>query len=802
MDAHKTRNTTDSIVERKTPLDPLVPAYVAIMRRIFYFVFTPENLHPTEVLVVTRLFYTLAFPVFMDSLVFHTEKAFLRVMSCYGSAALSALHYEAAFVKSIELRFVPVCPPLTLKFLSKRACCRPFPNLRVVRFGFKLGTPLASGHSDQEICNRAVFDAKANMSWLDPDSMTFTFLSILRPERFEWVTYHTVPKISPLPTLEERSALHVLGVPPNLSRLFELWDTLKSVYLDGVYLFNLRDFPVASMFLPASHVQVRVTEDEMGADKDEADILWAFFAKPGRMTGSSRCKKLLLELSVSASDPGSLSPPTRIATLPHGTEVFILRDVTLGRGGSPGGTSCGTEPIPPDTRVASTREDLSHNESRSKEGNSILAAMYTRWPLAIFVSLSIAVLLRTGVPPGLTTYGALVAALCFMFHISGLSVMVPTSPLLPTIDPRTMETIMWRSTAHSVVHRSTGPLFYCFMEGYYAPRVFKPTAFYAQHLRSWATASTLVRVRIVVCNCFRFLRAGGRGTSSFDSITTLVHKWGPDRCSQVALVALLTAGFLTSAVVSPAVSPCFSCLLVSKTGLFIDVCSWTPINIATCPDNASLPQTTDGITQASVDLVAITRPVPTLFVTNDYPGSAGASGTQTISKPYVSATTLQPIQGCSANGTRICSLDQCAVARRARMWHFESFSLSLASKTSIPRFSLPYRVVEDLTLSAVLTARGFIRRLERTVVELETWMGGIPKHTTLTIGTRPDPLVPTQTIEEGPAQTSDTYWMYYHTTSHGLWIMTSSMEVRSMHTPAHFPISVDPPLEQAKATIL
>ncbi|KAH7910034.1 hypothetical protein BJ138DRAFT_1127202 [Hygrophoropsis aurantiaca] len=271
--------------------DDCISSHHSLLRRIMRFAFD-DNDDSTNLLLSNRVFYDLAYPLFLASMTFWTERAFLDTISRFGTNSTSSHGmtiscHTAKYVERITICFVPSSlrlPPEILAHFSKPVL---FQNLGIVRFVFSYGVHLVPTLSGPAICSELAKHTIDNDDWLNPNSLSFTYLHALDPKRFEWASF--------LPSSVNGSTdrrFRLIGVHSNVRRLLRSWTNLNSIYLDGICLLNVDDFSACRVFLPVGNVYVSLTGLE---GQDPRMLFEDFIATPGRITGTEECRNFILQ---------------------------------------------------------------------------------------------------------------------------------------------------------------------------------------------------------------------------------------------------------------------------------------------------------------------------------------------------------------------------------------------------------------------------------------------------------------------------------------------------------------------------
>ncbi|KAF9047415.1 hypothetical protein BJ165DRAFT_1526728 [Panaeolus papilionaceus] len=263
----------------------------------YYFLSNRPTADKLRIRLVNKRFSLLSLPHILHTISVDNISALVNLVS----APYSPLYHRpfSIHVRCFELGFLPYRYKLVFTSpinhtngsldapdVTSYPTLDPFicENLEVVRFKFKMGTPLYQCPIDKTAMKK--FNARlyqdsiryqakilANVSW-------FCFLSKFSPRRFEW----TLPSEA-----EVSSVMYFLGLHRDLKTLLRLWNVrgLCVIYLSGVCLVEQSSIDAPwCIALLAQFVQV--SGPWLNADPFIASEL-------GAISTSRVCKKLVLE---------------------------------------------------------------------------------------------------------------------------------------------------------------------------------------------------------------------------------------------------------------------------------------------------------------------------------------------------------------------------------------------------------------------------------------------------------------------------------------------------------------------------
>ncbi|KAG2122970.1 hypothetical protein BD769DRAFT_1670321 [Suillus cothurnatus] len=263
-----------------------------ILSHILCLVFDDANRCTTNPLMINRRVFSLAKPIFLSTIVLHSELSVLHLIHrciSLNRTALTAVDRE--HVKCIEVKFLPSSQQQTLEAPSVLSTTTPFPNLHTLRFRFNVGVPLLSSLPTPKFHQQLVTGTAAHAHWLRVDSPLFDLLSSLKPQRFEWISEDSSGQ-SKLGSHVDGTAsvvrpIRVLGFHGTFRALIKRWDSLTHVYLDGICMLAERCTSIFHLALFAKHIHINVDSYR--------DVLHLFSSAPHVLLGSHKCDSLVVE---------------------------------------------------------------------------------------------------------------------------------------------------------------------------------------------------------------------------------------------------------------------------------------------------------------------------------------------------------------------------------------------------------------------------------------------------------------------------------------------------------------------------
>ncbi|KAG1817981.1 uncharacterized protein BJ212DRAFT_1298854 [Suillus subaureus] len=275
-----------------------------ILSHILCFVFDDTNQCTTNVFMINRRVLSLAKPIFLSTIVLHSELSVLHLIHrCISLSRAVLTAADREHVKCIEINFLPSSQQQTLGAPSVLSTATPFPNLHTLRFRFNVGVPLLSNLATPELHQQLIADTSAHTRWLRVDSPLFDLLSSLKPQRFEW--------ISEVSSGQSKFGLRVEGTAASVVRpirvlsfhgafraLIKRWDSLTHVYLDGICLLAKHCTSTFHPALFAKHMHINVDSHR--------DTLHLFSSAPHVLLGSRKCERLVVERPGAKEDRTSI----------------------------------------------------------------------------------------------------------------------------------------------------------------------------------------------------------------------------------------------------------------------------------------------------------------------------------------------------------------------------------------------------------------------------------------------------------------------------------------------------------------
>ncbi|KAG2074786.1 hypothetical protein BDR04DRAFT_1140387 [Suillus decipiens] len=285
-------------------LDLLTTLPDIILNHILHFVFDDTNRCTTNALMINRHVFSLAKPIYLSTIVLHSELSVLHLIHrCISTTQTTLTTADREYVKCIEVNFLPSSQQQTLAAPSVLSVATPFPNLHTLKFRFNVGVPLLPSLPTSELHQNLVADTAAHGRWLRVDSPLFDLLSSLKPQRFEWI-----PQVSPdqskLGSRVEGTAasmvrpIRILSFHGTFRALIKRWDSLTHVYLDGICLLAKHCTSTFRLVLLAKHMYITVDS--------YWDTLYLFSSAPRVLSGSHKCEGLVVERPGAKEDRTSI----------------------------------------------------------------------------------------------------------------------------------------------------------------------------------------------------------------------------------------------------------------------------------------------------------------------------------------------------------------------------------------------------------------------------------------------------------------------------------------------------------------
>ncbi|KAG2347553.1 hypothetical protein BDR05DRAFT_1057005 [Suillus weaverae] len=275
-----------------------------ILSHILCLVFDDPNKRTTNALMINRRVFSLAKPIFLSTIVLHSELSVLHLIHrCISPSQTTLTAADREHVKCIEVKFLPSSQQQTFAAPSVLSAAIPFPNLHTLRFRFNIGVPLLSSLPTPEIYQQLVADTTARARWLRVDSPLFDLLSSFKPQRFEWISEASSGQ-SKLGSRVERTAasvvrpICVLNFHGAFQALINRWDSLSHVYLDGICLLAKHCTSTFHLVLLAKHMHINVDSYR--------DTLCLFSSAPHVLLGSRKCESLVVERPGAKEDQTSI----------------------------------------------------------------------------------------------------------------------------------------------------------------------------------------------------------------------------------------------------------------------------------------------------------------------------------------------------------------------------------------------------------------------------------------------------------------------------------------------------------------
>ncbi|KAG2153360.1 hypothetical protein DEU56DRAFT_774925 [Suillus clintonianus] len=274
-------------------LDLLTTLPDIVLNHILCLVFDYTNQCTINAIMINRRVFSLAKPIFLSTIVLHSELSVLHLMHhCISPNQATLTAADREHVKCIEINFLPSSQRQTLPAPSVLSAATAFPNLRTLRFRFNAGVPLLSSIPTPELYRQLAADTAAHARWLRVDSPLFDLLSSLKPQHFEW--------ISEVPSGQSKSGLRREGSAKSAVRpirvlafrgafraLIKRWDSLTHVDLDGICLLAKHCTSTFHLALLAKHMRINVNSYR--------DTLCLFASVPHMLSGSHKCESLVVD---------------------------------------------------------------------------------------------------------------------------------------------------------------------------------------------------------------------------------------------------------------------------------------------------------------------------------------------------------------------------------------------------------------------------------------------------------------------------------------------------------------------------
>ncbi|KAG2753997.1 hypothetical protein P692DRAFT_20950667 [Suillus brevipes Sb2] len=275
-----------------------------LLSHILCLVFDDTNQCRTNALMINRRVFSLAKPIFLSTIVLHSELSVLHLMHhCISPSQTTLTAADREHVKCIEVKFLPSSQQQTLAAPSVLSAAIPFPNLHTLRFRFNVGVPLLLSLHTPELYQQIVADTATCAHWLRVDSPLFDLLSSFKPQRFEWISEAFLGQSKLGSRVEGTAAsvvrpIRVLGFHGAFRALIKRWDSLTHVYLDGICLLAKHWTSTFHLALLAKHMHIDVDS--------YWDTLYLFSSAPHVLLGSRKCESLVVERPGVKEDPTSI----------------------------------------------------------------------------------------------------------------------------------------------------------------------------------------------------------------------------------------------------------------------------------------------------------------------------------------------------------------------------------------------------------------------------------------------------------------------------------------------------------------
>jgi hypothetical protein len=260
----------------------------------FYCMLSANESH--RIRLVNRKLAAMALPALMHTVNIDSPALLARLVRL----PLSPLYHApwTPLVRCLQFSFIPDHYVLQESITSRRII---LPNINTMRFKYAQGTPIRERDSDEttqtllstDYLRRAAND-RSNSSW-------FTFLSGLRPQRFEWIS-------------DDPAHLRLVPVPSQYRKLFDIWAP-STVLLDGICPVQQSDLSTWTPLFLARRTHIR--------GRFHTSHFYFLSGFPHLRPG---CELLVLQKDSSSASSG---PPGRPAsTLIFGTMLIQLIDWT------------------------------------------------------------------------------------------------------------------------------------------------------------------------------------------------------------------------------------------------------------------------------------------------------------------------------------------------------------------------------------------------------------------------------------------------------------------------------------------
>ncbi|KAG2366710.1 hypothetical protein BDR07DRAFT_1395559 [Suillus spraguei] len=262
-------------------LDLLTTLPDIVLNHILHFVFDDTNRRTTNAVMINRRVFSLAKPIFLSTIVLHSELSVLHLIHrCISTSQTTLTTADREYVKCIEVNFLPSSQQQALAAPSVLSATTPFPNLHTLRFRFK---------SEFQLHQKLVADTAAHGRWLRVDSP-------LKPQRFEWI-----PQLGSC--VEGTAAsmvrpIRILSFHGAFRALIKRWDSLTHVYLDGICLLAKHCTSTFRLVLLAKHMYITVDS--------YWDTLYLFSSAPRVLSGSHKCEEDRTSIYNAVLRPGTL----------------------------------------------------------------------------------------------------------------------------------------------------------------------------------------------------------------------------------------------------------------------------------------------------------------------------------------------------------------------------------------------------------------------------------------------------------------------------------------------------------------
>ncbi|KAG2142243.1 uncharacterized protein EDB93DRAFT_1158047 [Suillus bovinus] len=275
-----------------------------ILSHILCLVFDDTIQCTINALMINRHVFLLAKPIFLSTIILHSELSVLHLIHrCISPSQTTLTAADREYVKCIEVNFLPSSQQQSFAAPSVLSAATPFPNLRTLRFRFNIGVPLESSLPTPEIHQQLATATASHALWLRVDSPLFDLLSSLKPQRFEWISEVSSGQSKLGPRIEGTAAsvlrpIHVLGFHGAFRALIKRWDSLTHMYLDGICLLAKQCRSTFHLALLAKHMHITVNSYR--------DTLYLFSSAPHVFSVSHKCESLLVERPGAKEDQTSI----------------------------------------------------------------------------------------------------------------------------------------------------------------------------------------------------------------------------------------------------------------------------------------------------------------------------------------------------------------------------------------------------------------------------------------------------------------------------------------------------------------